>query len=287
MKKHFGASEAQCLLIAGLGFATLGLAGLGTVAAQEQPGGVTPPPKVLVIYNEVLKPGRGGSAHQKTEKAFVEAFSTAKWPEHYMAMDALSGKERSIFFAGYDSFESWQKDLAATDKDAALSAALDSARMADGELLESHEVSAYVYREDLSLRAPVDIAQMRYMEITIFHVRSGHRQDWNDLAKMYVNAYQKVPNAHWAAYEKTYGVESGSRYIVITPMKSLAEADREMADDKGFASALGGADQMKKLRELTASALEPAETNVYMINPKMSYVSDTWVKADPAFWGQK
>ncbi len=281
MKKHFASLEALCLLFAGLGFA-----GLRTAAAQEQPGGVTPPPKVLVIYNEILKPGHGGSAHQKTENAFVEAFSAAKWPEHYMAMDALSGRERSLFFAGYDSFEAWQKDLAATEKDAALSTALDNARLADGELLESHEVSAYVYRDDLSLRAPVDIAQMRYMEITIFHVRSGHRADWDALVKMYISAFQKMPNAHWAAYEKTYGVESGSRYIVITPMKSLAEADREMADEKGFASAMGP-DQMKKLRGLTASSIEPGESNVYMINPKMSYVSDAWVKADPAFWGQK
>ncbi len=281
MKKHFGSPVALSLLFAGIGFT-----GVRTAAAQEQPEGVTPPPKVLVISNEVLKPGHGGSAHQKSENAFVQAFSAAKWPEHYMAMDALSGRDRSIFFAGYDSFEAWQKDLVNIAKDATLSAALDSAIMADSELLESHEVSTYVYRDDLSLRAPVDITQMRYMEITIFHVRSGHRQDWDALVKMYMSAYQKVPNAHWAAYEKRYGVESGSRYIVITPMKSLAEADQEMADDKGFASALG-ADQLKKLRDLTASAIEPGESNVYMINPKMSYVSDTWLKADPAFWGQK
>ncbi|PYX76402.1 MAG: hypothetical protein DMG72_04940, partial [Acidobacteria bacterium] len=56
------------------------LGGLGTVAAQEKSQGTTPPPKVLVILREFLKPGKGGKTHEKAESAFVQAFSRAKWP---------------------------------------------------------------------------------------------------------------------------------------------------------------------------------------------------------------
>ncbi|HEX4169883.1 MAG TPA: hypothetical protein VHZ55_30830 [Bryobacteraceae bacterium] len=279
MKKHLG-------LLAAAGLFPLALCFAEFAAAQEQSAGVTSPPKVLIISNETLKPGVSPSTHKKTEAAFVQAFSAAKWPEHYMAMDALSGRDRTIFVYGYDCFDSWQKDLAATAKEPTLSAALDSAIAADGALLESHELSAFTYRPDLSLRAPVDLAHMRYMDITIFHVRSGHNEQFDALAKMYIDAYQKKPDVHWAAFEKMYGVESGNRFIVITPRKSLAEVDQEMVDDKGFASAVGP-DQMKKLQELTAAAVESTESHVFQINPKMSYAPEAMVKADPEFWTQK
>jgi hypothetical protein len=281
MKKHFGSLAGPCLLVAGLFFA-----GSGSVVAQDQMNGVTPPPKVLQITVETLKPGQGGAMHAKTEGAFVQAMKNANWPQHYLGMDALSGRQRAVFFVGYDSFEAWQKDMDATAKDTTLSSALDSASVADGALLDSLENSSYVFREDLSLRAPVDIPHMRYMEITIFNIRPGHRKDWDTLVKMYNSAYDKVPNAHWAIYQKMYGTNSGDRYIGITPMKSLAEVDQEMIDDKAFASSMS-ADQMQKLSDLTASTIESIEANVVAFNPKMSYVPDSWIKADSAFWGQK
>jgi hypothetical protein len=281
MKKYFGSSAALCLLIAGFGFA-----GPGKLAAQDQAGGTTPPPKVLEIITEYLKPGQEGAAHYKTESAFPRAFAAAQWPQHYFAMDALSGRGRTLFFVAYDSFEALQKDFEATQKNATLSDELDKARVADGALLDSYETSSYAYREDLSLRAPVKIEEMRYFEILILNVRPGHRQEFEALGKMYVSAYEKVPDAHWAAFEKIYGTQGGSRFIIATPMKSLAEVDREITEDRQMASSMSS-DQMKKLEELSAAAIESSESNVYAINPKLSYPRENWVKADPSFWGQK
>lgn len=282
MQRYFGSSAALCLLIAGLGFA-----GPVKVAAQDHGGNTTPPPKVLEIITENLKPGQEGGAHYKTESAFPRAFAAAQWPQHYLAMDALSGRGRMVFFVAYDSFEAMQKDVEATEKNSTLSAALDSARIADGALLDSYDSSTYTFRDDLSLRAPVKIEDMRYFDITIFTVRAGHRHDWDTLAKMYASAYEKIPNAHWATFEKMYGTQSGGpRYILITPMKSLAEVDQEIVDDKQLRSTVD-ADQMKKLGELSAATIESSESHLYKINPKLSYAPDALVKADPSFWGQK
>jgi hypothetical protein len=242
---------------------------------------------VLQIVNEALKPGQGGNPHMKTESAFVQALRNANWPTHYFGMDALSGKSRAVFFTGYDSFEAWQKDMNSTMKNTSLAAAIDSAAVADGALLDSLETSVYVYREDLSLRAPVDIPHMRYMEISIYNVRPGHEHDWETLVTMYMAALEKVPNAHWATFEKMYGTTtSGARFIAISPMKSLAEVDQEMLDGKAFAAATTE-EQKQKIRDLTASTTESTESHIFAINPKMSYVPDSWVKADPTFWSQK
>jgi heme-degrading monooxygenase HmoA len=280
MRQHTAKLIVPSLLFAGLGFACPGS------ATAQQTGGETPPPKIVQIIAETLKPGRAGSPHVKTESAFVQAFASAKWPEHYLGMDSLSGKSRSLFFVGYDSFESWQKDVDAAQKNSSLSAALDSANIADGDLLESSETSAYAFREDLSLRAPVKIEDMRYMEITLFRVKPGHEKDFEDMAKIYVKAYEKIPGVHWAAFKKVYGIESGSRYIIVSPMKSMAEVDQEMKDDKTFAAATSP-DQLQKLSEMTALSMESSETSLFAINPKMSYVADSWIKANPAFWSPK
>ena len=90
------------------------------------------PPKILTITREFVKPGKNGNAHDKTESMFVSAMAAAKWPAHYLAMDSVSGKPRSLFFTGYESFEAWQKDVQAQEKNATLWAALDRANEADG-----------------------------------------------------------------------------------------------------------------------------------------------------------
>lgn len=258
------------------------LGGVSLGAAQEKMQG---PPKVLTIFREVLKPGKAGMVHEKAESAFVQAYTKANWPTHYFAATSLSGKPRALFFVGYDSFAAWEKDNKATEKNAALAAALDRASMADGELLSEAQGLTFVYREDQSLRANVNIAQMRYFDISVFHVKPGHEKEWDEAVKLVTPAYEKMPDVHWATFEVAYGAPSPS-YAIFTPMRSLDEVDKAYARNKDFMAALGEAG-MKRLSELSAAAIDSMESNLFQFAPKMSYVSDDWVKADPDFWKPK
>ena len=275
MKRLIGLLLGSSLLLGGLSAAT----------AQEKSEGTMSPPKVLNIIREFVKPGKGGSMHDKAESAFVQAFAHAKWPTHYLAVDSLSGKPRALFLVGYDSFEAWEKDNQAEQKNATLAAALERAAVADGELLSEVDGGQFVYREDYSLRAGVDIPHMRYFEISLFHVRPGHRKDWDTAIKLVMAAYEKIPDVHWATYEAMYGQDGGT-YLVFTPMKSAAEIDRGFAQSKEFMAAMGE-EGMKKLSELESAAVESSQTNLFQFNPRMSYASDDWVKADPDFWKPK
>ena len=98
-------------------------------------------------------------------------------------------------------------------------------------------------------------------------------------------AYGKVPNVHWAMYQAVYGQE-GNTYVVFLPMKSGAEIDQSFANDKQFAAAIGK-DGMKKLSELSASAIEFSQHNLFSFTPAMSYPPDEWIKTDPDFWKPK
>ncbi len=262
----------------------LGICLLGVVAVAQEHGDMGPP-KILTVTREWLKPYRNGASHEKTESAFVQAMAKAKFPTHYLAVDSVSGKPRSLFFTGYESFEAWEKDLHAVEKNTSLSAALDRAGVADGELLSGIDQGALMYRADQSMRADVDLPHMRYFEISRYHVRPGHGKDWDELTKLYKKGCEKIPEIHWATYQGLYGMEDGT-YIIFNLLKSATEIDHSFTMDKPFAEALGE-DGMKRLAELTAAAVDSSETNLFVINPRMSYASEEWIKADPDFWKPK
>lgn len=273
MKPMTGVVLAACLI-----------AGSLPVLAQEDTAGHMPP-KVLAVAREWTKPGKNGMSHEKTESAFVQAMTRAKWPTHYLAVDSMSGKPRSLFFTAYDSFEAWEKDLKAEQKNEAFAAELDRANVADGEMLDAMDQSVLMFREDLSLRPKVDIPHMRYFDISRFHVKPGHDKDWETLAKMYQTGFEKISDVHWAMYQVQYGQADGT-YIIFTPLKSAAEIDAAASEWMKFGAAMGE-DGMKKLADLTAATVDSSESNLFVFNPRMSYASEDWIKADPDFWKPK
>jgi hypothetical protein len=279
--------KRKSVFLSGTCLTMMSLAGLGFGFGQTADEAMAPP-KVLIIQREMVKPGRAGNTHVKTESAFVQAMSNAKWPTHYLGMESLSGVSRALFFIGYGSFDEWEKDNHAMAKNAGLTAALDHASFMDGEQLDEYASSVWLYEPENSLRAnEVDVAKMRYFELTQFKVRPGHEKDWADLVKLYKNAFEKaVPDEHWAVYESYYGKDNGGLYLVMIPMHSLAEIDTSLENSKKFEAALGS-DGMKKVGELAAAAIESTQTNLFAFNPKMSYPSERWIKVDPEFWKPK
>ncbi len=270
MKILMGLSAGLCICFSGV----------GAMSAQDS-GATVGPPKVLVIDREYTKPGKEGASHEKTESAFVNALTAAKWPTHYFAMTSMSGRPRALFLFGYDSFEAWEKDNLASQKNAALSATLDRANVADGENLSGVTQSVFTYDPDLSLHTG-DVVHSRYFEISSYKVKPGHRAEFLELVKLYLKGYANIPTANWATFESYYGEDNGGVYIAISKMTSLSEDDASMNDDKKFADAMG-ADGMKKVRELTAASVDSEQTNLFAFNPKMSYPDPEWIKADP-FW---
>jgi hypothetical protein len=270
------------LLGACLGLAASVACDATVVAAQESAAAVNMPPKILVINREVLKPGKGGAAHQKTESAFVRAMAAAKDTTYYLGMDAVSGASRSLFFSGYDSFAAWEKEALAEQKNAALSAALDRAAAADGDLLQSYETGMYFLRDDYSLNPGTDLPHVRYFEIGVFHVKPGHDEDWSSIMKLVKDAYAKVPGVQWAMYERVYGGPD-HYFIYVTPMKSAAEIDNNFANGPKFVEAIGKAG-MKQLNNLMAESIDQDDLNLFALNPAISYVGPETIKGDPTFW---
>ena len=274
-------------ICAGLCFCIGGVIGLPAARAQETGAKATPPPKVLAIDIEWLKPGKGGSAHQKSESAFIQAAEKAKSPQHYVALQALSGPPRSLFLFSYGSFAALEKERQKETANTNLSADIDQAYAADGELLSSMARDIFTLRDDLMPESGVAIATMRYMQITRVTVRAGHQGEWEEYLKLLRSTLDKAePGRHIALYQSAYGWQNGGIWLLITPLKSLSEVDDADANAGKFREAMGDTD-MKHYRELAAAAVESSQRNLYAFDPAMSYPSEEMVSGDPTFWKHK
>jgi hypothetical protein len=238
------------------------------------------PPKVLQIIREEVKTGKG-APHAKFESNYVAAFRKAKWPTHYLAVAATTGPNEAWFLVGYDSFEAWEKDQQATDKNAALTAELDKLGEQDAAYVNNTRTVVAVFRPNLSYRPGVNIGEYRYFEIDTVRVRLGHDEDFNKVSKAQIEAHEKLNiDEHWAAYEVVEGMPSGT-ILFFTPMKSLKQED--MDHGKQVMEAMGE-DNAKKFQQVGREAIISDESNIFAFSPRMSYVSDQTIAADPSFW---
>ena len=263
----------------------LSLAVVGSSFAAAQDASTSSSiPKVLTITVEYPKPYKGGAARDKTESAFVLAQARAKFPVYYVAMNSMSGKSRALYMARYDSFADWEKYNKMQDSNPALSADMERASVADGELLDEVDQVVYTYDPDLSYHPHNDLQDHRVYQISVFRVRPGRTKEWHDVVKMVKDAHEKAgTSAHWGMYEVAFGGQDGT-YIAITGDPSMSAIDLAFSEDKKFRDAIGGDDGMQKLDQLFGEAVDSSHTELFTVNPKQSYIPEDWIKADSAFW---
>jgi hypothetical protein len=140
------------------------------------------------------------------------------------------------------------------------------------------------YRPDLSSNvAGADIPHSHYWEVIIFHMRSGHDEQFKELTELYRDAYLKSgQNIPWSSYEGMMGVTDA--YLILVPMKSLKDEDAGLAHQKDFDAALGD-EGRKRMSKLSEESVASVEDNLWMVDPDWSYVDKSWVDADPQYWG--
>jgi hypothetical protein len=259
----------------------------GSLAASAQDMSSTSSiPQVLQIIREYVKPYKSGMAHDKTETAISAAFAKAKFPAYYVGLTSMSGPARGLYLTNYASFAEWEKDNKIVEKNPTLNAEVEKASVADGELLSSVDTGVFTYDADLSLHPHADISHGRYMELSAFQVKPGHRKDWEKIVKMVKAAHEKAgTSAHWAMFEPAFGREDGD-YIVLTSLKSMADIDNAFMEDKKWGEAMGE-NGMKELDELFAATVSSSHSELFSVNPRQSYVSPDWIAADPDFWKPK
>jgi hypothetical protein len=248
------------------------------------------PPKVLLIEREEIKPGKA-AAHEKEAHGYVQLFTRAKSEGHWLGLSPISGNENeAVFLAGYPSFEAMEKDHMNMEKaeGGALMAEMEKLDAQGADMHASQRAMVAVLRENLSYRLQDitrdGIAHSRIFQIETFRVRLGHSGEFGEGAKIYFNAMEKANvNTPVALYQVISGAPSGT-YIAISALKSMKEMDADY--EKAVMAALGE-ENGKKLQMLERESVMSSESNLYAVNPKMSYVSKEVAATDPEFWTPK
>jgi hypothetical protein len=192
-----------------------------------------------------------------------------------------------VFLSGYDTMAEVENQYEMAMKLPGLESKLDALGEADGAMVSSEGSAIWRLREDLSSTNKVNIAEMRMAQLVQVETKPGHGNDFETVAKRVIGAWAKTdPSYSVAIYEMAYGHSTGSVFLVILPMKSMAFLDKVHDEHDAFMKALGG-DDMKSDREIARNAYLSSESNLFVFSPRMSYVPESWVKADPMFWKPK
>jgi hypothetical protein len=260
--------------------------GVAVKDVRAQDAGPMGPPKVLYTQREFVKPGKG-MAHGKSEAAVASAMAAAKSPLYALALASITGEPRVVFLSGYDSMADVETTYMSAMKLPGLESKLDAMNETDGALVESENSALWRLREDLSSKNPVNIATMRMAQLVQVETKPGYGIEFEKVAKRVIGAWAKTdPSYSVAIYEMAYGHAAGPVFLVILPMKSMAFLDKVNDEHDAFVKALGEED-LKGDREIARTAYLSSQSNLFVFSPRMSYVPESWVKADPTFWNPK
>ncbi|HEU4386481.1 MAG TPA: hypothetical protein VFV34_01705 [Blastocatellia bacterium] len=255
------------------------LASAAIQAAAQEPG----PPKVVAIFIEEIKPGRG-AAHERVEAGYVQAFKEAKMSP-YVAMTSLTGRSEAWFVVRYDSFEAWEQENQKIEKNARLAGALARLDEQDAAFRTNQRTIVARYREDLSYNPMVNLGEMRYFQVITFRVRPGHTRSFEEARKMSKGFHEKAKvDEHYAVFQVESGMPGGT-FMLFLPRKSLKEIDND-PHTKTYQDIVGDSGR-KQLDEMASADVLSTDSVIFAFSPRMSYPSEALLKADPSYWKPK
>jgi len=225
-------------------------------------------------------------------KRFAEAnrkFNGDRW----LALQSVYG-EANVY-----QFTSVRKDYADIDKanEAEMLAANKGLGKEGAQKLEQDFNTCIVWsrselrrrRWDLSRKAPQDaeayaklIGESRLLRTTAVHIRPGHILDFEALMKDSKEAGEKNPDTAPVFVSQVVEGNKGATFYVSTLRSSMGGFDhnpttKEILGEEGF----------KKFQQISADAVEVAESNLYRFDPSISNPPEEVAKVAMDFWHPK
>ena len=221
-----------------------------------------------------------------TESAWTQALSKGKSKDHHIGMTALTAPLEAWFILGYPNYADWEAKQNEFEINAALKAEVDRIAQQDGDHLSGTRTLLGTWRKDLSYGPPMEIGKMRYFRIRTFRVKQGQNRAFEEGVKTALAAYEK---SHYPASFAFYEVAAGTgtpTFLVLRPLKSLAELDATAAAEKAFQEVLGEEGQ-KAMGKVFTETVNHVENQLFAFSPKLSFVGPEVIASDPGFWAPK
>ena len=259
-------------------FFTLLLVCVALPACAQQ--AVLPPPDILQIYVDTVKPGKLPEYTRIENEAAGACARASTWP--YLALEARSGPQEAWFVSGFDSYASMERSDEPFLRNAALAADLGRLMEAKTNLVSDPHTVFLRYRDDLSRNRGLMPPRTRFFTISVVKILSGHEREYEDSQRLLRNARERAGTSDGrAVYEVLSGMPNHT-FITFSPFPSFssaAEALDGLLDYDDLDDNVRG-----RLRELLVQSVTTTETFIFSVSPAMSNPAGEWLADDPEFW---
>ncbi len=241
------------------------------------------PPEILNIVHQELVLGKDAS-YQELLTAIARNYERARTPVYWFGGQSLSGPSGVIYLNFFDTFA----DMEATSDALAKSNAAHPEWVPMQERLltfvssETNEIA--VRRDGIGYRAAsIDFSKAHILRVATIHVRQGHEEEFAEAMRDLSAAYARLnADAPWVTYQVNAGAPS-TTFVIFMPMRSLKEMDDYIARTKALRDAEGTTVD-SRLQEIARNAYISWDSELYMVNPAASHISDDFAAGDPGFW---
>jgi len=245
--------------------------------AQQQ---VPPPPDILQISRDPVKPGKMAE-YKRVEGEAATACSRANtWP--YMTWQAISGPDEVWFVSGFDSYAAMERSAEPFVRNAGLAGELSRITDSKSNLVSDSRTVFLRYREDLGHNRGLMRPQTRFFTATVVQVVQGHEHDYEESQRILRGVRERAAAAdNRAVYQVVSGMPQNT-YLTLSPYHSFREAGEALdglVDYDDLDDTVRG-----RLRELLATSVASTQTFIFAVDPPISNPAGEWIADDPEFW---
>ena len=228
---------------------------------------LNPPPKVLLISRQFIKPGRKADVF-KIERDSVEQQKRLKSPHFYWVLSSISGRDDLWWLNGWDSYGDIEKEMAGIAQIPGLLEQWAANPKLKAEMVTDPREMYARFREDLSYGERGE--KPAFFLVTTVTVRPGFRTEFVELRKLIRRAQD---NARAGDNATVYEVESGAAdgtFVIFSSAASLEDAGTLSQVHAREFETLLSVQARTQFRALSTSAILSSETALFTLNPELS-----------------
>jgi len=241
-----------------------------------------PPPAVLQIYRDPVKPSKMAEYSRIEGEAAQACARASTWP--YFAIQSITGPQEVWFISGFDSYAAMERSAEPFARNAALNAELNRLLEAKTNLVTEPRAVFAHYREDLSSSAGLVQPRTRFFTVTIVTVRPGHEREYEEVHRTLKSARQRAGTAdNRVVYQVVSGMPRNI-YLIFSAHRSLLNAGVALDPAVEDYSADVDDSTRSRLDEYTRVSALSSETWLFSVSPAMSNPAGEWIADDPEFW---
>jgi len=184
--------------------------------SQAQQAQSAPPPAILEIYRDPVKPAKMVEYTRLEGEAALACARASTWP--YLTLQAITGPQIEVWYIeGFDSYASVEHSSEPFTRNPILGAELNRLMEAKVNLVGDARVVFAHYRDDLSSNVELMQPRARFFTVTLVTVRPGHEREFEEIHRTLKSVRQK---AGAADNRVVYQIASGmpkNIYLIFPP----------------------------------------------------------------------